>query len=953
VVLPTDDLDLGPVEFVATTHYHWSNFDGNATQKGKHEIVQGPFQFGLADKLDKTNKECLSDNDFAHSADDCIVNPDNCPDGLSFSIFYMPDYSEAETDTALADPHANFEREYILSNGGDIGSPGFSIYREGGKLGVVVSTGEFNWVVEVFGIIPPRDKWTNIGVRWRPLNYNNLTESETRYKNGEKEEDFGGLSVFLDLKRVGFVLQPEEIGCDSQKCSQTDGEEPLNPAEIMIGCHKTMENQTNRDFSSGSFDEIAIWKYWLNDTLLPYFLGGYKSAFDDMSSEEMVKMLNNVDLADPAQASSAIDVVNGLVGKIEIKPEFANIYDTTTSTTTSNELTSTTTQTTTTTTVSTTTMGPETLSKEAEKIRNLLKVGISLTDTSGLASILSPRDFEIRFKAVNPIGEILSMKGKYHQQYDALYKNHSIDMDAHTVREHAKLYLMDLIKRRQMTGIRKDNPTYYGMKNSTTNYASEIYRLDSLSFQGLGAKDEESYFEFPNWSNVYRWGKIMKTFGIDREPIDKVKIPSILFSGDCSENHVALVASIYDEFPDPGRKNPVSIPINKMRLDSKIIEAEVASVPKFANKLFECKPDIKLLLRRPLRITFELKSGKNKAKKKVTDGSRKLLFHGDEAPNEIKSRYCAIWNPAVGTLGAWDTEGIRMVWSDDTVVECISTKFGTFGVIAEIYEPPHVEDDQNWLLITKMIGYGFSIILLAIFGFSILASKDMWEMFHILAMNFSFALLLADIFMILSEIPYIRENHDLCTLIGWGINLFYAATGTLLLFLTFSVFLATTSGIIGGYIGVYLSLGWGIALLMFGINVFFNLDIMGDDPRCMIGWQDEAKTLFLGTVLGSGIISLILMLVVLCNIHTSALRKKIFVQELSSLSRGLFFLTLIFALAWSWYPLTYFKLQHLELPDFYPAFQIVNSWMGVFTFVGIGLGSKRFRNAIKSISKHH
>ena len=115
------------------------------------------------------------------------------------------------------------------------------------------------------------------------------------------------------------------------------------------------------------------------------------------------------------------------------------------------------------------------------------------------------------------------MKGKYHQQYDALYKNHSIDMDAHTVREHAKLYLMDLIKRRQMTGIRKDNPTYYGMKNSTTNYASEIYRLDSLSFQGLGAKDEESYFEFPNWNNVYRWGKIMKTFGIDREPIDKVK----------------------------------------------------------------------------------------------------------------------------------------------------------------------------------------------------------------------------------------------------------------------------------------------------------------------------------------------------------------------------------------------------------------------------------------------
>ena len=111
------------------------------------------------------------------------------------------------------------------------------------------------------------------------MNYNSLDDFKNRTQNGEKEEDFGGLSVFLDLKRVGFVLQPDELGCDSQKCSQTVGEEPLNPAEIMVGCHKTMENQTNRDFSSGSFDEIAIWKYWLNDTLLPYFLGGYSKYY--------------------------------------------------------------------------------------------------------------------------------------------------------------------------------------------------------------------------------------------------------------------------------------------------------------------------------------------------------------------------------------------------------------------------------------------------------------------------------------------------------------------------------------------------------------------------------------------------------------------------------------------------------------------------------------------------
>ena len=57
VVLPTDDLDLGPVEFPVTTDYHWSKFDVNATTNGAHEVVQGPFQFGLADKLDKNQEE--------------------------------------------------------------------------------------------------------------------------------------------------------------------------------------------------------------------------------------------------------------------------------------------------------------------------------------------------------------------------------------------------------------------------------------------------------------------------------------------------------------------------------------------------------------------------------------------------------------------------------------------------------------------------------------------------------------------------------------------------------------------------------------------------------------------------------------------------------------------------------------------------------------------------------
>ena len=49
------------VEFKDTTTYHWANFDANATD-GKDsgfEVVQGPFSFGLATKLNKEKKQVM------------------------------------------------------------------------------------------------------------------------------------------------------------------------------------------------------------------------------------------------------------------------------------------------------------------------------------------------------------------------------------------------------------------------------------------------------------------------------------------------------------------------------------------------------------------------------------------------------------------------------------------------------------------------------------------------------------------------------------------------------------------------------------------------------------------------------------------------------------------------------------------------------------------------------
>ena len=70
------------------------------------------------------------------------------------------------------------------------------------------------------GAIPKRKKWNNIGVRWNPFQFANDSELNVKIeklKNEKKDTEkmllggeFGGLSLFVDLKQIGFVFKPEE-----------------------------------------------------------------------------------------------------------------------------------------------------------------------------------------------------------------------------------------------------------------------------------------------------------------------------------------------------------------------------------------------------------------------------------------------------------------------------------------------------------------------------------------------------------------------------------------------------------------------------------------------------------------------------------------------------------------------------------------------------------------------
>merc|ERR1712150_440187 len=151
---------------------------------------------------------------------------------------------------------------------------------------------------------------------------------------------------------------------------------------------------------------------------------------------------------------------------------------------------------------------------------------------------------------------------------------------------------------------------------------------------------------------------------------------------------------------------------------------------------------------------------------------------------------------------------------------------------------------------------------------------------------------------------------------------------------------------IGGRTKSYLCIGWGLPFLGLGTNIYVHILQMGNDPRCMVGWDAEVKMAFFLSVIALSAISVVLMTIVHCNVKAPALRKASFVENQGSIAKAFLTFVTLFALTWSWTPFSYINFESVEVPNFYPAFQIMNSWMGAFYFLIVGVGSKQFRSVI-------
>lgn len=195
-----------------------------------------------------------------------------CEEGFSFSLFYYPKYKEDPKKLISDQEISNYPKEYIVSTGPEQGRPGFAIYRQGGYVGAVVSTGSEMYQVEVFKL-PTNNTWTNLAIRWEPFKY--IDDHEKFAVDKEKpdydEDEVGGLQLFYNLDMVSKAI----VGIECMGICNQDG---LDPREMIVGCHKSSDNTTERYFATGRFDELAFWTRRLNNTEKPLFLGGHSKS---------------------------------------------------------------------------------------------------------------------------------------------------------------------------------------------------------------------------------------------------------------------------------------------------------------------------------------------------------------------------------------------------------------------------------------------------------------------------------------------------------------------------------------------------------------------------------------------------------------------------------------------------------------------------------------------------
>jgi len=951
------------VKYEDTNDYHWpliSEKDDTAfaDKDGKVEPLngtRGPFGFGDAVQLN--DDKCIVKSGFGKKGDKCIMHPKDCKDGLSFSIWEKVIYQEDVLNVMK-----DHDKKYVFSTGGDFNTktknlyPGVAIYHQGMDLVAVVSTDEDVWQLKVRGQLM-NQTWSNIGIRWGPYD--------------STKTDKGGLELYVNAEKVGHAikpeLRPENDDPDTvDMVERTWTERPtlspvytertwryvaMDPPIAMIGCHRHFDDATFRDFSrpGTSFDELTVWtrKLQVNRTHneILYFTAGYDDQFEGLTLEKWTEMLDRVELFDPSQleiaglvssqfSAQAKELAAKLAASGEGADEATNEVSEELNNNVQVDLDS----------GSAGSSGKiyeRTEQQQKDYDRSMLDYdgARKLLNFDGLKVIEKPRYLVKRWTVLPTASEALVDN----EDNIAGWRSVMLDPD-----EEGSSKLVKRIEKYSMHYLNsadfreeEDFADFYDASEQIMMVHSQSKGL-TLTSAKLSPKGLEKFgprIDIKNFAS----NNTVKNFTSWNEHRETLEIPSKFhFTNEafCGTKEVTLLAAIYNGYGkmSPMRRNPQSIRAKDIKMDSKTVSVQVTVAPdpdKLDQDLSKCQLDHEKMRYSPITIRFYHYDHQTSL--------RKLLWHEDDLDTNIAVRKCVVYNEGIGRFGAWDADKCSTVLTDQhsTVCECYTT--GTFALLAEMVEPPQYGPEYDWLWVVKYIGYVLSIILLVVFIIVIFINPLLWEMFHLLRCNTAFCFMVALICMFVAESEDIRKNrHDNITISVFQ-QFWFLASCLSLLSESFATFRAITGGIIGGKTLGYIPMIYGLPLVDIGVSMFLYGDDYGRDPRAFIGWANETKLSFFYAILTAAGLSVILCFVIIFNISTPQTRKDSVVEQLSSQGTGLTIMVMIFGMTWGFAFPAYVRFPDKETPDFFPIFQVLNAWSGVFVVLFLGMSSSRFR----------
>ena len=641
--------------------------------------------------------------------DPCMLNPMNCTDGFSWSVWEKMSFGADVVD-------GGGTKKYIMSTGGDYNGakgqawPGFALYHQGMDLVALVSTGVQVWELRVSGQLY-NNSWVEIGIRWSKPDLDDPKASKLA-ETPEGREKMGGLEMFIggfpDIvtgdaspRKVGHSLLPESTDRGSPKWIAQPALLVDGDPVMMLGCHKnSLMYSKGMDFTGyagtkdapAEFDEMAIWRHRFSNAELIKFLGGYEADFGNINPEQMKAMLGNVDLSDPEQAGAAANVAAQMImGTSSTTPKFPTRTPEPTTTMTMAAGAETSSMPTT-----TTTMPPQDPASLRKTMLGKQDIMSSLLSLDGVNEGSDPRYIEKPLGNGKIAAALLIGTEDNKKYWDAVNEETRNTGAMRTVKELEEFMLATVGSVNTSAFDQREGEfetSFFQSQDDTMRYSTfgddfvmNVDKLPMADFRPItegedtgeddpvgyrnSTKDEGFRLAYPDYQGN-EWNCAKKGDGTcakwNQELKDTFTVPTGMFSKtSCSQNPMTILTAVYNGLPEivAKRRNPVTIKSKEFFIDSRVVSVRAKinydQILGTLEETFNCEPDSDYMDRNPVKLKFYHRVVQG-AKRDLVSPNRKLLWHTDDYWSGLEVRHCVWWNERFGYNGAWDDSKCEVV----------------------------------------------------------------------------------------------------------------------------------------------------------------------------------------------------------------------------------------------------------------------------------------------------